>query len=172
MEHIIHSQVMQYLVTHKILCDQQHGVCKRRSCDSQLLVTIKDMSANLNAGERIGAFLLDFSKAFDKVPHQHLLLKLWHYAIGDSTPQWVQSFLSDRSQQVLVHCQSPCIRIIHITSGVPHRKVLGPLLFLLYINGMPMKLSSTARLFADGSLLDPLKPCSRTLIVIKIWMKE
>ena len=68
MEHIIHSQVMQHLDTHKILCDQQHGFRKRRSCDSQLLVTIQDISANLDEGEQIDAILLDFSKAFDKVP--------------------------------------------------------------------------------------------------------
>ena len=76
MEHIIHSQVMQHLDTHKILCDQQHGFRKRRSCGSQLRVTIQDISANQDEGEQIDAVLLDFSKAFAKVPHQRLLLKL------------------------------------------------------------------------------------------------
>ena len=65
MEHIIHSQVMQHLDIHKILCDPQHGFRKRRSCDSQLLVTIQDISAYLDEGEQIDVVPLDFSKAFD-----------------------------------------------------------------------------------------------------------
>ena len=97
---------MQHLDTHKILYDQQHGFRKRRSCDSQLLVTIQNISANLDEEEQICAVLLDLSKAFDKVPHQRLLLKLRHCGIGDSTLQWVPSFLSDRSQQVLAEGQA------------------------------------------------------------------
>ena len=145
MEHIIHSQVMQHLDIQKILCDQQHGFRKRRSCDSQLLVTIQDISANLDEGEQIDAVMQDFSKAFDKVPHQRLLLKLRHYGIGDSTLQWVQSFLSARSQQVLVEGQAS--ESSPITLGFPQER------FLLYIDDMPMKVSSTAGLFADDSLL-------------------
>ena len=102
MEHIIQSQVMQHLDIHKILFYKQHGFRKKRSCDSQLLAMIQDISAHLDEEEQIDAVLLDFTEAFDKVPHQRLLLKLRYYGIGDSTLQWIQSFFSDRSQQVRV----------------------------------------------------------------------
>ena len=151
MEHIFHSQIMQHLDAHNILSDYQHGFRKKRSCDSQLILTLQDLAQGLDEGEQIDAVLLDFSKAFDKVPHQRLSLKLRHYGINGNTLQWIQSFLSNRSQQVLVEGHSS--PTAPVTSGVPQGTVLGPLLFLLYINDLPQQVSSTPRLFADDSLL-------------------
>ena len=73
MEHIIHSQVMRHLDHHNILADQQHGFRKRRSTESQLILTIQDLTAGIEEGDQIDAILLDFSKAFDNVSHQRLL---------------------------------------------------------------------------------------------------
>ena len=73
---------MRHLDAHNILSDQQLCFQKKRSCDSQLILTLQDLSAGLEAGEQIDAVLLDFSKAFDKVSHQRLSLKLRHYGIS------------------------------------------------------------------------------------------
>ena len=148
---IEHSQVMKHIEVHGILSDQQHGFRKRRSCDSQFIMTLQDLAAGMDEGQQIDAILPDFSKAFDKVPHERLAVKLRHYGIQGNLLQWIQSFLRDRCQQVRVEGQSSTS--IPVVSGVPQGTVLGPLLFLLYINDLPQKVSSTARLFADDSLL-------------------
>ena len=150
-EHIIHSQVINHLERHNILTDEQHGFRKRRSCESQLINTIHDLAKGLNSRQQIDAVLLDFSKAFDKVPHHRLAVKLHHYGVRGKTLEWIRSFLADRTQQVVVDGETS--KPANVSSGVPQGTVLGPLLFLVYINDLPSRVSSTSRLFADDCLL-------------------
>ena len=95
--------------------------------------------------------MLDFSKAFDRVPHERLVLKLKHYGIDGKTVAWIKGFLSMRTQTVVVNGQSSTPR--PVTSGVPQGTVLGPLLFLIFINDISQDLQSEIRLFADDSIL-------------------
>ena len=153
LEHIIHSSIMDHLELHSLLNDNQHGFRQKRSCETQLIITANDFSRCLNKHEQIDAVLLDFSKAFDKVDHKILLSKLSRLGIGESLCQWIRSFLSGRSQTVLVEGSSS--KSSPVLSGVPQGTVLGPLLFLAYINDINTHLSegTKIRLFADDSLL-------------------
>ena len=151
LEHIIHSQVMKHLDRHNILVDSQHGFRRKRSCESQLIRTINNISERMNDRTQTDAILLDFSKAFDKVPRKRLLLKLDHYGVRGKTLDWVDAFLPNRSQRVVVDGVSS--NSAPVLSGVPHGSVLGPLLFLVYINDLPECVSSDTGLFADDTLL-------------------
>ena len=117
------------------------------------MVTSKDFIDCLDSGGQIDAILLDFSKAFDKVHHESLLQKLDHYGVRNNIHQWMSSFLSNRSQKVVLDGQESTSK--PVLSGVPQGTVLGPLLFLIYINDMPDLLleGTELRLFADDSLL-------------------
>ena len=151
MEHIIVSQVMKHLEDRNILTDRQFGFRSKHSCESQLYVTINDIAKQIDSDLQVDAAILDFSKAFDKVSHQKLLYKLNYYGIRGNVLYWLESFLNGRTQQVVVEgSKSPTC---NVTSGVPQGSVLGPVLFLIYINDIVSNIQSEIRLFADDVFL-------------------
>ena len=151
MEHIICSNMMKHLDSNNILTDKQHGFRKKRSCDSQLLITVDDLARSLNNRQQVDCILLDFSKAFDKVSHFLLHHKLNFYGIRQKNLNWIDDFLAGRTQEVVVKGESS--DTIPVTSGVPQGSVLGPALFLVYINDLPVRVKSIPRLFADDCIL-------------------
>lgn len=151
MEHVIHSCVMKYLNKHEILVHYQHGFRAGHSCETQLITTIDEVVRNLDQKSQTDMIILDFSKAFDTVPHKRLIEKLKSYNIDETTIKWIQSWLSARSQTVVVDGQQS--RPSNVISGVPQGTVLGPLLFLLYINDIALTTDATIKLFADDCIL-------------------
>ena len=151
MEHIILSHIAKHLNDNNILLDSQHGFREKLSTATQLISVTHDWALTLHNRGQTDVIFLDFSKAFDKVPHHHLSTKLQFYGIRGRTVNWIRAFLSDREQAVSVNGTFSSWG--RVTSGVPQGSVLGPVLFLLYINDIQDQVQSTMRLFADDSVI-------------------
>ena len=151
MEHIICSSVMSHASMHNILYKLQHGFRNKRSCETQLIEFAHDIVTNMQDGCQTDVCILDFCKAFDKVGHQRLVKKLKWYGIDGQTNQWIHNFLNDRTQSVIV--DGATSDRVQVKSGVPQGSVLGPCLFLLYINDIAEDLNSTTRLFDDDTMI-------------------
>ena len=142
---------MTYLEEHNILTDLNHGFRAGFSCEPQLLTTMHDLFSSFDTGTQTDMAVLDFSKAFDTVPHSKLLTKLSNYGIGGTILEWLNKFLTGSTMKVILDCNMS--REIPVDSGVPQGTVLGPLLFLCHINDLPTSVKSQVRLFADHCLL-------------------
>ena len=134
----------------------QHGFTKNRSCLTNLLETIEEWTEAIENGYGLDILFLDYQKAFDTVPHHRLMEKLRWYGLHTSLLSWICEFISKRSMRVLV--QGSCSSWNTVMSGVPQGSVLGPLLFLLYVNDIPSLIHCKSKLFADDiKLWQPIK---------------
>ena len=129
----------------------QHGFRRGYSRETQLLITLHDLMSLFDRKLQVDVAVLDFSKAFDTVPHDKLMHKLEYYGINGNIHRWIANFLKQQQQCVVV--DSVKSNSVHVESGVPLGTVLGPLLFLLYINDLPRSVNSQVHLFADDCLL-------------------
>ena len=150
-ERIIGEHIMKYLQKFNLISPQQHGFMPKLSTVTNLLEHIDIISGALNKGFSVDVIYLDFAKAFDRVPHKRLVLKLASIGITGSLLKWCESFLSNRQQRVVMG--ENISEWKDILSGVPQGSVLGPLFFLIYLNDLLQLLTTQSKVYADDTKL-------------------
>ena len=134
METILKEQIVDHLTKHSLIKPTQFGFMKKKSCLLNLLTYLENLTSLVDSGEQVDVVYLDFSKAFDKVPHRRLKNVLIAHGINGKTLNWIMAWLKDRKQYVKINdSMSPTGEVI---SGVPQGSILGPILFIIYINTM------------------------------------
>jgi hypothetical protein len=142
---------MQHAEENNILYPLQHGFRKGRSCETQLIEFVDDISKNIQEGRQTDILIMGFAKAFDKVNRSLLIHKLRYYGTDGKATRWIQNWLEDRQQTVVLNGVSS--EVVIVDSGVPQASVLVPGLFLFYINDLQSRLTSKVRLFADDTII-------------------
>lgn len=177
MERIVKKVLVNHLNTHDLISEHQHGFTSRKSCQSNLLESLEQWSRILDEGKALDVLYLDYQKAFDSVPHKRLVKKLHCYGVRGKILNWIESFLHGRRQQVSVGGGHSGWG--DVTSGVPQGSVLGPILFVIFINELPSRVQSNIKMFADDTKISLPISCTQDAQILQDdihkledWSKE
>ena len=143
--------MFEFFIRNDLISQNQSGFKPDESCINQLLAITHEIYKSFDACLDVRAVFLDISKAFDKIWHEGLLYKLKQNGISDNLLETLTDFLKDRNQKVVLNGQN--FSWANVEAGVPQGSILGPLLFLIYIDDLPDNLSANVKLFADDTSL-------------------
>ena len=149
LEFVVTEAVLDHLCCNNLLSKKQFGLISGRSTTIQLLTFLDECVKTLARGDTFDTVYLNFSKAFHTVPHRRIIGKLEAYGIDGCLLSCISSFLMGRTQKASVNGSLSSSK--PVLSGIPHGIVLGPLLFVIYINDLPDKLCSSSLMFAEDT---------------------
>ena len=149
LETLIRNKLVHHLEDNKLLRNTQHGFRNKRSCLTNLLDFFYDIFNQYDESKAVDIIYLDFQKAFDKVPHKRLMTKLKIHGIQGDVLNWMESWLKNRKQRVVINGKA--FEWTNVISGVPQGSVLGPVLFLVYINDIDEGITGIISKFADDT---------------------
>jgi Reverse transcriptase (RNA-dependent DNA polymerase) len=167
LESIVKDHIVNHLNKFNLIKSSQHGFTKGRSCLTNLLEFFETVTKELDQGNSVDLIYLDFAKAFDKVPYMRLFKKLESHGINGKVSEWVKNWLCGRRQKVSISKESS--GWLDVTSGVPQGSVLGPVLFIIYINDLETDLISKIGKFADDT---KMSKCVNNLLDAEILSND
>ena len=149
MESVVRDHLVMHMSSNRLFADEQHGFAPNRECMTNLLLTMEEWTEAMESGYDNDIIYTDFAKAFDSVPHKRLAVKLESLGINGEVLRWIYAFLPGRRHRVSV--DSELSDWMYVKSGIPQGSVLGPILFVVFINDLPRVIKNCCKLFADDA---------------------